>query len=102
MAGLPSREGTTSSGIRSGRGVRGRTLKLAGSLTLAGMLALVGAGCPLPSSEKVLTDSEGNPIRLDQVFEIVDDDELTEAEKRAQIQELGITDTALVDFFLQL
>jgi hypothetical protein len=101
MADLPSREGTSSTGIRSPHTVKGRALKLAGSIALAAALALGGGGCTPPSSEKVLTDSEGNPIRLDQVFEIINDDELSEAEKRSQLQELGITDTALVDFFLQ-
>ena len=94
-------EGALAEHVRAARGVARRARKVAGSLALAGGLALAAGGCA-PSSDKVLIDEQGKPIRLEQVFEVVDDEELTEAEKRAQLAELGITDDALQDFFLQL
>ena len=101
MANPPEIVGALSVHVRADRGLVARARKVAGLLALAGGLALVAGGCA-PSSDKVLVDEEGKPIRLEQVFEVLDDEDLTEAEKRAQLAELGIIDDALQDFFLQL
>lgn len=100
MANPPGIVGMLSVHVRTARGVAGLARKVAGSLALAGGLALAAGGCA-PSSDKVLVDEEGNTIRLEAVFEVVSDEELTETEKRAQLAELGIIDDALQDFLLQ-
>jgi hypothetical protein len=60
--------------------------------------------CPPPylqdGNDIVLTDEEGNQIRLVQIERIVNDDDLTEEEKRQALEDLGITDDDLIDLLI--
>jgi len=69
-----------------------------GGLLAAGLSAAV-AGC-LPLTGNVLVNDAGEAIRLGDIFAITGDDTLTDAEKREQLEILGVTDDDLLDLFL--
>ncbi len=58
------------------------------------------AGCQ-PHYQNLLVDSEGNPIRLDAINSIVDDDNLDDAEKRQALQDIGISDETLIEVLIR-
>jgi len=61
------------------------------------MLGPLGCGPPIGT----LVDANGNSIRQSAITRIVDDDELTDSEKRDALQALGIRDIALIELLLQ-
>jgi hypothetical protein len=67
---------------------------------LAGCLALGWIGCG-PPTENVLIGADGTSIRLTQIIAIRDNTEMSDSEKRQALLDLGITDEALIDIFLQ-
>ena len=72
----------------------------------AGMLAMVvGCGSQIAMQaefEYALRDPDGNVLVLDDLREIAVDEDLTEDEKRAAFQALGIEDEDLIDALLTL
>ena len=62
-------------------------------------LTFTGCGVPLPNAD-VLVTAEGTQIRLDHIAKILDDDTLTEEQKRSGLTDLGITDQDLIQFLL--
>lgn len=67
---------------------------------LAGAWALGTPGCGPPVGNTLL-DTNGQPIRLTAITRIIDDADLTDSEKREQLQGLGIQDEALIDLLMQ-
>ncbi len=76
-----------------------------------GVMALVGlvvlAGCGVISASRTnyattLTSTDGSPIHVEDVREIVDDNLLTDDEKRGALVDLGIEDDDLIDALLTL
>ncbi len=75
---------------------------LAVARTLAAALSIMGlafAGCR-PPYDDVLTDADGDQIRVTLIASIVGDPDLTEAEKREALRAIGIDDENLIDFIL--
>ena len=60
-----------------------------------------GSGAPTTFPNQ-LVDAEGVPILLDDIEATVNDSNLNEDEKRAQLRELGIEDEELIDALLTL
>ncbi len=56
-------------------------------------------GCVVPL-EGALTDANGTTIYLDDALAIVNDRQLTEAQKRQALENLGITDSDVIDLLL--
>lgn len=68
---------------------------------LSGLAAFPGCGVPTPTSfPHALTNEAGEPILLEEVEEIVTDSQLSDAEKRSALRELGIEDEKLIDALL--
>jgi hypothetical protein len=68
---------------------------------LSALAALPGCGIPTPTSfPHALTNEAGEPIFLEDVEDVVTDDELSDAEKRDALRELGIEDEKLIDALL--
>jgi hypothetical protein len=65
----------------------------------AGLVVLNGCAPPF---DDVLVNDDGEQIRVEGVGKILDDDTLTEEEKRDALERYGITDEALIDALLQL
>ncbi len=68
-------------------------------LHLAGALALGLAGCSAPYPNALL-DANGNEIRLEGIQAVLDDEDLSEQEKRQALAGLGIADEDLIDALL--
>lgn len=90
----------------SGRAIPSRPWGRRWSNLIAPALFLLAtiAGCGVPTTTfypNALTDEQGNPILLEDVEEIVNDDELTESEKRDALRDLGIEDEKLIDALLE-
>ncbi len=67
------------------------------------LAAIILAGCGAPATTEypdALIGPDGQPILLDDVDAIVDDDDLSDVEKREQLRELGIEDEKLIDALL--
>ncbi len=63
---------------------------------------LAGCGSVATRFPQQLVNSDGQPILLDDVRDIVEDDGLSDDEKRGQIRDLGIEDEELIDALLTL
>lgn len=74
-----------------------RTLAVA-FLSASGALAALTGCQPLPDDS--LVDENDVTIRLVSITPILQDNSLTEAEKRQQLEDLGITDQLLIDALL--
>lgn len=79
---------------------RNRKLGRICTVMLAGLLTAGLVGCPEPPFN-ILVDSNGNPIRIDQITTITSDTTTTTAEKRQALRDLGITDESLIDILLK-
>ncbi len=79
-------------------------MKLVGVIVWVALLAgLSGCGSGAPTSfPNQLLDAQGQPILLDDIEVIVNNNELTEDEKRDQLRDLGIKDEELIDALLTL
>ena len=69
------------------------------ALTLGGL----GAGCGTavaPEFENCITNQNGDCILFDDVEAVLEDDELSEDEKREALRELGLEDEELIDALL--
>lgn len=67
------------------------------------VLAAIGAGCGAQSSLNFpnrLVGAEGRMIVLDDIVNVVEDNDLTDEEKRQQLRELGIEDEKLIEALL--
>jgi hypothetical protein len=69
-------------------------------LMLAAMILLGCGAAAITEFPDALTAPDGQPILLDDVDAILDDDNLSDAEKREQLRELGIEDEKLIDALL--
>ena len=69
-----------------------------GRLVAVALLGVMGCQPPL---DDVLTDPSGQSIRLTAIGAIIGDTTLTDAEKRTQLQNLGITDEDLIDILIR-
>ena len=70
---------------------------------LAGLAGLAGCGSGAPTTfPNQLVTADGRAILLDEVKAIVNNNDLTDDEKRAQLRELGIEDEKLIDALLTL
>ena len=74
--------------------------RILGVLLLAGLPGC-GSGAPTTFPNQ-LVGADGQPIVLDDVETIVNDTDLSDAEKREQLRELGIEDEELIDSLLTL
>lgn len=63
-----------------------------------GVAGLV-SGCQ-PPLQNVIVGVNG-PVRLDAVMQILEDDDLTEDQKRQELRNLGITDEDLIDVLIR-
>ena len=68
--------------------------------TLAGVALFVLAAGGCPPIENVLSNAEGQSIRLSAIDDIVQNRNLTEEQKRQGLRDLGITDDALIELLL--
>lgn len=84
-------------------GLSGRFCRKAGRWGLgacSGLLVAAAGACG-PPTENVLSDAEGQSIRLEGIDRILENDNLTEEEKRERLRGLGITDERLIDALIQ-
>ena len=65
----------------------------------AGLLALATGGCP--PTENVVTDANGQSIRLTAIDRIVTNEDATDEQKRQGLRDLGITDEALIELLVR-
>ena len=70
------------------------------SFVLAAMLC--GCTATITTFPNQLRDDSGRPILLDEVEMIVNDDDLTDDEKRDALRDLGLEDEELIDALLTL
>lgn len=71
---------------------RGRLAGTLGCVLVAGALILAGAACFATPEDTVRSIITGDPVLLEQIDPILDDPELTEEEKRQELQELGLAE----------
>jgi len=64
---------------------------------VVGIPAVGGCGLPPSSYPHALTNEQGQPILLDDVTDVLDDDSLSDGEKRDALRDLGIEDEKLID-----
>lgn len=70
-----------------------------GLIGAAAWAALTGAcGGPYPNA---ITGEDGQAIRAADIRAILDDPDLTDAQRREQLQALGITDEDLLNLFVE-
>ncbi|HQA00182.1 MAG TPA: hypothetical protein PLT93_18775, partial [Phycisphaerae bacterium] len=69
-----------------------RLTKQAGLAILGGLWLLSTGACFAPPGDTVYSTVTGEVITLEEINPILNDPELTEAEKREQLQELGVPD----------
>ena len=77
-----------------------RPSAIVGVLLLAG-LAGCGSGAPATFPNQLLA-ADGHAILLDDVKAVVNNNDLTDDDKRAQLRDLGIHDEKLIDALLTL
>lgn len=74
---------------------------LIGAVVLV-VLGMAACGPPYlqEDNETVLVDEEGNQIRLEGIEKIVNNEDLTDQQKREELEALGITDDVLIDLLI--
>ena len=88
------------------RPLRFSTWSMQRSLIGAVVLVVLGlAACGPPpylqeDNETVLVDEEGDQIRLESIEKIVNNEDLTDQQKREELETLGITDDVLIDLLI--
>jgi len=63
------------------------------------LLVLAAGGCP--PTENVVSNAQGQSIRLTAIDRIVQNNDLSEEQKRQGLRDLGITDDELIELLLR-